>query len=271
MPLPVVLPWRPATRHALPVRLVVLRLVAVCAAVSWLVFPGFGVIDLLVTWSRAWYEVLEAGWGLFSTVLVAAAFVAVAVRPRRCAPALGQLGVATAALLVAALAGGEPPALLLVAVLAGETVVVTALALTLPGREPVRPFRFSLSVPLLALALAGTGPWIGYAVAVLRTSRTAEPLDVTVGVDHATVQGALAVALAALPLLAALWPTGRRQFGVCSGLAGGYLGLVSIAWPGTPAGFEPRWSALALVWGVAVAVVAAGGRRVRVAAPERSG
>jgi hypothetical protein len=262
---------RPATRHALPVRLGVLRAVAVCAAISWLLFPGFGVADLLVTWNSAWAVVLEAGWGLFSTVLVAAAFVAVAVRPRRCAPALVQLGVAAAALLVAALAGGEPPALFLVAVLAGETVVVTALALTLPGREPVRPFRVFLSVPLLALTLAGAGPWIGYAVAVWRTSRTAEPLDVTVGVDHATVQGALAVALAALPLLASLWPSGRRQLGVCSGLAGGYLGLVSLGWPGTPAGFGTWWSALALAWGVAVAVVAAGGRYVRVVAPERSG
>jgi len=265
------LPSPTTARHALPVRLVVLRAVAVCAAVSWLVFPGFGVADLLVTWNPAWAMLLEAGWGLFSTVLVAAAFVAVAVRPRRCAPAVAQLGVATATLIVAALVAGEPSALLLVAVLAGETAVVTALVLTQPGREPVRQFEVAASVPLLALALVGAGPWIGYALAQLRTSRTAAPLDVTVGVDHATVQGALAAALAVLLVLAALWPQGRRQFGVCAGLAGGYLGLVSLAWPGTPAGFGPWWSALALAWGVAVAVLAAGGQRFRVVAPGRSG
>ena len=41
-------------------------------ALSWLVLPGFGVIDLSVTWNADWPQVLEAGWGLFATVIVAA-------------------------------------------------------------------------------------------------------------------------------------------------------------------------------------------------------
>jgi len=44
-------------------------------AVSWLVLPGFGLIDLSVTWNADWPQVLEAGWGLFATAIVAAAFV----------------------------------------------------------------------------------------------------------------------------------------------------------------------------------------------------
>ena len=55
-------------------------------AVSWLVLPGFGLIDLSVTWNADWPQVLEAGWGLFATVIVAAAFVLFAVWPRTAMP-----------------------------------------------------------------------------------------------------------------------------------------------------------------------------------------
>ena len=44
----------------------------------WIVLPGFGAIDLSVTWSPDWPQVLEAGWGLQFTVLVGAPFVVAA-------------------------------------------------------------------------------------------------------------------------------------------------------------------------------------------------
>ena len=37
-------------------------------------------------------------------------------------------------------------------------------------------------------------------------------------------------------LIAAVWPRGRGQLGVSVGLCGGYVGLVSFAFPGTWAG-----------------------------------
>jgi hypothetical protein len=39
-----------------------LRATAGLFAVSWVVLPGFGAIDLAVTWSADWPQVLEAGW-----------------------------------------------------------------------------------------------------------------------------------------------------------------------------------------------------------------
>jgi hypothetical protein len=72
-----------------------------------LVLPGFGVIDLSVTWSADWPQVLEAGWGLFATVIVGAAFVLVALRPCRSAPGAAQLTVATVALAISAVVAKE--------------------------------------------------------------------------------------------------------------------------------------------------------------------
>ena len=63
--------------------------------------------------------------------------------------------------------------------------------------------------------------------------------DVTMGVDHYAVQGALALALPALALLAAVWPCGRRLLGLGVGLCAGYVGLVSFAFPATWAGLPP--------------------------------
>lgn len=60
--------------------------------------------------------------------------------------------------------------------------------------------------------------------------------DITVGVDHYSVQRAYGVASLALVTFAALWPTGRLFMGVAS----------------DPGKFQPTWSALCISWGVAV-------------------
>src|SRR4051794_1586847 len=68
--------------HPAPVRLLAARLLAALFAVTWLLFPGFGLVDLSVSWDPGWPVVLEASWGLVMTVLVGGSLVAVAVRPR---------------------------------------------------------------------------------------------------------------------------------------------------------------------------------------------
>lgn len=239
-------------------RAALLRVVALVCALSWLVFPGFGIPDLLVTWDPDWPVMLEAGWGVFCGLLLAGSFAAVAVRPRRCAPALVLLWVATAALAVSSIAGSELPLLWLTGVLAAETAGATALARSLPGAERIRPALVRPAVPLLVLAVGGAVPWAAYAVSMWRTNRTGTPFDVTMGIDHFSVQGALAITLPVLAGLAAAWPRGRAYLGVITGLAAGYVGLVSWAWSGTAAGFGPVWSALAVVWGIAVAGLALG-------------
>ena len=237
-------------------RLLVVRVLAVLFALTWLVFPGFGLIDLSVTWDPGWPVVLEASWGVFMTVLVGGSFVAVAVAPLRTAPAQVVLLVTLATWLLATAAGLELPLLFYVGVLLVEGGVLLALA---PAREPLRPFRRSVSRPLLAVAVLGVVPWLVHAERMLASNRRNAGVligDVTMGVDHYAVQGAFALALPALALLAAGWPRGRRFVGIGVGLGAGYVGLVSFAFPGTWAGVPELESALCMGWGVAVAALA---------------
>jgi hypothetical protein len=237
------------------VRLLAARLVAVLFALTWLVFPGFGLVDLSVTWDPDWPVVLEASWGVFMTVLVGGAFLAVAVAPSRTAPAEATLLVSMVTWLVAVAAGLEWPLLFFVAVLLVEGGV---LAVLLPARERVRPLAVSVWWPLLAVAALGTVPWLVHAERMFAGNRREAGViigDVTMGVDHYAVQGALALALPGLAVLAAVWPRGRRYLGVAVGLCAGYVGVVSYAFPTTWAGFAPAWSVLCVAWAVAVAVL----------------
>jgi hypothetical protein len=103
------------------------------------------------------------------------------------------------------------------------------------------------------------------------TARQQVPVDVTVGVDHATVQAALAMALPALVLLAAVRPRGSAALAAGAAVCAAYLGVVSLAEPGTAAGLPPVWSAAAVVWGAAVlaAVVTVALLPVRAVVPAR--
>jgi hypothetical protein len=128
-----------------------------------------------------------------------------------------------------------------------------------PGRERVRPLRRSVWLPLLVVAATGLVPWLAHAWRMFRANRgdAGTVIDeITMGIDHHAVQGGLALALAALSLLAASWPRGRRYLGISVGLCAGYLGLVSLAFPANWAGFEPLWSGLCIAWAVAVATLA---------------
>ena len=245
-----------------------LRLLASLFALSWLVLPGFGLIDLAVTWSSEWPQVLEAGWGLYFTFFVGLAFGFVALRPRDSTPALAQLFVAAAVLAVSSAAAREP-GLIWVAVGIG---LQAAIVMWVPQREPlargVHPS--SVSRPLLLLAAAGAVPWIVYALRMYELNREGGfSSDITIGIDHYSVQGAVGVALVTLTSLAAVWPQGRRFIGVCAGIVAFYLGLVSLAWPDAAGGIDRLWSAAAMVWGIAFAALAIT-RAARVLLPRSS-
>jgi hypothetical protein len=242
--------------HA-PVRLFAVRVLAVLFALSWLVFPGFGLIDLSVTWDPDWPVVLDAGWGVFMTVLVGGSFLAVAVAPHRTAPAAATVLVTLATWLVAVVAGLEWPLLGYVGILLVQAGIVAAL---LPARERLRPLAVSVSRPLLVMSALGVVPALVLAEEMFADNRREAGStlgDVTMGVDHYAVQGALALALPTLALLAAVWPRGRRYLGAGVGLCAGYVGVVSYAFPTTWAGFPPVWSVLCVAWAVAVALLAA--------------
>jgi hypothetical protein len=170
------------------VRLLAVRVLAVLCALTWLVLPGFGLIDLSVTWDPGWPVVLEASWGVFMTVLVGGSFLTVAVHPRRSAPAFVVLVVALAAMLAAAAAGLEWQLLGYAAVLVVELPVL----FLAPGRERVRPVVLAPWLPLVLVAVAGAVPWLVHAARMFGANRgDAGPVtsDVTMSVDHFAVQG----------------------------------------------------------------------------------
>ena len=122
-------------------RVLVLRALAVLFAFGWIVLPGFGAIDLSVTWDPEWEQVLEAGWGLYFTVIVGVPFVVAAARPSASRPGVVQLAVATAVLAISALIGMEIGAVVLAVILGLETAVVAWLARRDWRPSPRRAFR----------------------------------------------------------------------------------------------------------------------------------
>jgi hypothetical protein len=245
------------------VRIVLARVLALLFAASWIVFPGFGLVDLSVTWSADWPQVLEAGWGLFFTVLVGVAFAVIAARPRSAGPALAQLAVATLALAVSVLAGREAALTWVAVLLAVETLLVAWLR----GHVPRRPAASrGADAPMLVLAALGVVPWLAYAVDMWARNREGRPdSDVTNGIDHYAVQGALGLALAVLPALAALRPALIPLAPSCAGIVAAYLGLVSFAWEDAAGGFGRAWSAAAIAWGLCLVALSltASARRSR--------
>jgi hypothetical protein len=226
-------------------------------AVSWCVLPGFGVIDLSVTWNAEWPQVLEAGWGLFATVIVGASFAWLAVRPGASVlPVVGQLVVATACLAVSAVVAREAGLFVLVVLLALQTAIVGGLlGSTLRHETAFRVPGFSRS--LLLLGGVGVIPWLAYGLQMWSLNRDGRSdSDVTLGIDHYSVQGALALVLALLPLWAGLRTSLHPFAPVCAGVAASYLGLVSLAWPDAAGALGHARSIAAVVWGLALLATA---------------
>jgi hypothetical protein len=230
------------------------RALSALFAFGWIVLPGFGAIDLSVTWDPEWDQVLEAGWGLYFTVIVGVPFVLAAVRPSASRAGVVQLVVAVGVLAFSGLVALELGALVLGALLGLETAAVAWLAR--PDWPPERDAEMSRT--LAVLAVVGAVPWLAYAIDMWALNRRELPeADITNSVDHYSVQGGVGLALAALPALAAARPGLRPLVPVCAGVVAGYLGLVSYAWPGAAGGFGRPWSVAAMAWGAALVALAA--------------
>lgn len=210
-------------------------------------------VDLLVTWAPDWPQVLEAGWGLFMTFFVGVPFAAVAVRRSPPRAAAVQLYVAATTLVIAAVGAAEWALIIWGLAIALETTLVTGI----PRHRTVKFHATRDALPLTALALIGAGPGTVYVVQMWALNRQDRfDADITVGIDHYSVQGAFGVAALALVLFAATWPASRQFIGASVGISTAYLGLVSWAWHPTPASVSPAWSVLVMAWGVTVAVLA---------------
>ena len=180
-------------------RLLAVRVLAVFFALTWLVFPGFGLIDLRSPGIPDWPVVLEASWGVFMT---RAGRRLVPRRRRPARPGGARDGrrccVALATWLVAAAAGLEWPLLGLRR--AAGRGGCAARCSSLPGRERLRPRRLvGVGARCSAVAALGVVPWLLHAERMFAANRRNAGVligDVTMGVDHYAVQGALALALA---------------------------------------------------------------------------
>jgi hypothetical protein len=224
---------------------------AVLFALTWLIRPGWGVIDLSVSWSAAWNPVLSGGWGLFFSVLVAAPFLVVAVRPGAAAPAVWTILVAAGSLLVAAVLSLEPQIVgLLVWLLLG--VAAVAFAPVVERWHPMTPSPRLRGVTLAVVAVTGA-PWLAYAWTMAGRNRENRPeTDFSSGIDHYSVQAALGLALFALAVLAACWTRGTRQIGTYVCVCSLYFGALSWGWPGYPGSVGRGWAVACLVWGAAL-------------------
>lgn len=217
-------------------------------ALTWWALPGMGLIDLTVTWDPDWQVMLEAGWGMLFTAGLGLPFAVAALRPRLAGAALAQLYVVTICLLLGIAVGLEPQAWWVLAMLVVEMPLLrAAVCAPLPTRG--RP-----GLPLLVLGIAAAPPALYYAWDMARLNRAnlTWMSDITNGVDHFSVQAATGLSVVALALVASCWRGTRRLLGTSAALIAGYLGLVSVAWPGQDAGVGTAWSVAVLAWAAAV-------------------
>jgi hypothetical protein len=231
------------------------RLFAVIAAVAWGFFY-FGLIDLLVVIIqddrfRDFY-LLETGWGLLYTVLVAMPLVAYAIRPRSSVPLQQLIVVAAAVGVCAVITPAEAqlvPALLL---------AMTAVALSVwSGHGPV-PFR-GLSVHevdrvMAVFAAVAAVVAVGYAGSMIRAARQGVSDDDTWGLMHLPMQAAFGLSVAGVAILAVLTGSAKRSASlvpvVSAGVSAAWLGVISIVYPEHLGSLGRIGGIAAIAWGV---------------------
>ena len=147
---------------------ILIRALLVLCTLTWWVLPGFGVIDLTVTWDPEWPVMLEAGWGVLFTVGVGLPFLVTAIRP----PARetsAPLYVVIAALVVGVVVGLEPQSWWIFAMLLLEVPLILAIA------PPAHLARARPHVPLLILAVVGAPAALAYAWDMAALNRLSLP------------------------------------------------------------------------------------------------
>lgn len=214
----------------------VARTLAVVTALFWAV-PFFGLVDLAVPIleTPGFYEayLLETGWGVLYTFLVAMPLLVLAVAPRWMLPLLG-LAVVAASLAVTAVVAASWVQLAPAAAIA----LNAGLLATLVHRRRVRFATGWRADPVVgALALLLTAPALAFAVDLIRGFREGRPPtdDDTWGIDHWPTQAALALAVGVLAWLVAVGVrrgcSGTVSVTVTVAVAAGWFGYWSLAYP----------------------------------------
>lgn len=240
-------------------RRVGVRILAAVLAVFWgLLF--FGLIDLTVVFDQTpgFYVayLLETGWGLLYTVLVAAPLVALAIKPGLTS-LTAQLAVVAGCVGVTAIAafslGQLAPAagLLLCSVLldaASERPTVLSrggLALW-RGRSPRRPVLLVGCLAVLPAVVLAADLVLGY------WQRRPPTDDDTWWIDHWPMQAALALAIPAVAILASLMGPGWRVSLWTAAVSAAWWGAVSLWYPTHAGSLGTIGGWAAIIWAVAL-------------------
>lgn len=222
----------------------------------------YGIIDLttLPGWANPAYEwkvPLEVSGGSLFTFVLAGSYVWIALRPHRSWPAVVQLAVAGAALIISSAMGLDAGPLMLGVPVAGSAVLFAWLSRDVAG--PL-PRVFSVDWPLLLLAVAGAPMWFSYALQALEESR-AKPdvltdwMDLTMGISHWPVQGAVGLALGACAVVMAFWPPGRPLMRFSVSVSATFIGAAMLAYPDRDGAMpSPMWGVAMVIWGTLVAL-----------------
>ena len=194
----------------------------------------FGLIDLqtVLLNDPDWREsyLLETGWGVLFTLLVAVPLGALAARPHR-GILLAQLVAVSVAIAAATLWSGYAPLL----APATSVVVLAAVVGQLAGQ---RPRALPLDRALRWLAVLGAFGGGAFATRVLGEYPAVDP-DLTWGLDHHPMQAALGLAVATVGAVAAAGVGGRaagwRVPVWTLALATTWVGAWSVVHPDVPA------------------------------------
>jgi hypothetical protein len=242
-----------------------IRVLAVLAAVFWAgVF--YGLIDLSVPMSQdeRFYDgyLLETGWGLLFTVLVAVPCVLWAVHPGAAVfpRQLIAIAVVIAAVGLAASAGGQVRISCILALAAVVTAAPSGLLLKRSLRRHHHSQEWRARLVPIALVTAAAAGGIAYAAVMLGAYRTGDPRDeITMGLSHLPMQAALGVSVAAAACLAVLAEAARlpcsRAAALPPAVAAAWLGALSVAYPDHLGSLGTVGGVLAMLWGLAFAAV----------------
>lgn len=203
----------------------------------------------------------DVSWGIWTAVIMGAAFLVQVRRPERKVAAMQQLLVGAVAGLVG-LALGD--ALSLVYGAEGSMVVVALtvlgavvlVAMLHPERHAVLRLGSRLSPVLAPFALLAAIPLTVYGLGEAQLQRAGSMADTHVLWTHYAGMTTVALAIPVLGLLAACKTPGWRIPAWSAGTSAMLFGLASVMYPTHPSSVGLAWGAVALLGGAAFVVVA---------------
>lgn len=231
-------------------------LASVLALVAAVLFMGLIDLATLPGWVNQefeWPVPLEVSWGSLFTFFLAGGYVWVAAVPHRPEPGLVQIAIASVALAFSAAAGSDVRPLW---VAAGAAVSALVLATMTQRTSEGGASSWSVNGWMLGLAALGMFLWLPYTIEALEASRAGITGDITNGIEHWPVQGALGAALMLGSLLAGLWDPGRTPLRVACCLSAAFVGMAQLAYPDRAGAMDgDLWGIGVVLWAVLFALV----------------